>query len=40
MLSAAVEAAERGQLDADTVGGFLFSATGAATASAALLASD
>jgi hypothetical protein len=40
MLSAAVEAAARDELHPDTVGGFLFSATGAATAAAALLADD
>jgi hypothetical protein len=38
MLSAAVEGRARGGLDPDTVGGFLFSASGAATAAAALRA--
>jgi len=36
MLSAVVEARARGRLDPDTAGGFAFSASGAATAAAAL----
>jgi hypothetical protein len=38
MVSAVVEARARGRLDADTAGGFVFSATGAASAAAALRA--
>ena len=36
MLSAVVEARARGRMDPDTVGGFAFSAAGAASAAAAL----
>ena len=38
MLSAVVEARARGRLDPDTTGGFVFSASGAASAAAALRA--
>jgi hypothetical protein len=36
MLSAVIEARERGQLDPDLTGGFVFSAAGVATAAAAI----
>jgi hypothetical protein len=36
MLSAAVEAGKRGELESDLVGGLVFSAAGVATAAAAL----
>ena len=39
MLSAVVEAGERGQMDPDLTGGLVFSAAGVATAAAALRAS-
>jgi hypothetical protein len=36
MLSAVIEARERGQLDPDLAGGLIFSAAGVATAAAAI----